>query len=92
MQKPVTNPEIIQQVIAAQELQLASPAKAVVNSESMFVRQRLIDQGFAETARIYWCFACGVGYFTDNRVLELQAKLRQIDQASKAPSWICSGT
>jgi hypothetical protein len=76
-----------------QRAQLAAPARAVVNSESAFVRSRIGQAGYPELAREYWSWSCrgGRGRYTEE-VIELEARMRAIDQGCTMPAWGTYGT
>lgn len=86
--------EIRNVVAAAQRAQLEKPTRAVVNSESAFVAQRLRNDGYTGVAARYWSWSCG----HENReefgdeVYELQMKLKEIDAGVSMPSWGTYGT
>ena len=74
--------------------QLNNPARAVVNSESAFVRERLLKMGEKELARDYWwwcCTGCSVPIFGEE-VMALQTRLNEIDKQSTMPAWGTYGT
>ncbi len=80
--------------------QIEKPAKAVVNSESSFVKQELFKQN-PELAKEYWDWVCtwawdpkrGTEKF-GQVVYELQVKLEQISKKSQSqmPAWGTYGT
>ena len=45
-------------ILSAMTAQLAKPTRAVVNSESAFVAQRLRDAGHMDEAKAYWSWVC----------------------------------
>lgn len=89
----------IRNVVAeAQRAQLENPTRAVVNSESAFVAQRLRNDGYTGVAARYWSWACSVSCGHENRtefgdeVYELELALRQIDKGISMPAWGTYGT
>lgn len=82
-------------LIEAMKAQIANPARAVVNSESAFVKDRLIKAGEPELAKQYWNWVCMSGRDTPvfgEEVLELQKQLNAIDKGVTMPSWGTYGT
>ena len=82
-------------LIEAMKAQLAKPARAVVNSESAFIKDRLNKLGEYELAKQYWKWVCS--RWEDNpvfgeEVLEIQRQLKAIDNQSTMPSWGTYGT
>ena len=66
--------------------QIANPCKAIVNSESAFVKDKLIKAGHDNLANAYWKWVCmgkayNPGFNTD--IVELQNQLNQIDRKSR---------
>lgn len=91
-------PEGVDIVIAAQQQIIDNPVRAMVNSESSFVRQ-LISQVDENLARDYWSWVCGAcsqwtkKNFSDSRILQNQEKLKAVDKAMpEMPAWGWSGT
>lgn len=83
----------IELIIDAQKQQLKKPTRSVVNGESSFVRQRLIDAGHSKTASLYWSWVTGnKRLITDEDVIRLQKQLEAIDQKSSMPDWGRAGT
>lgn len=82
----------------AMKLQLAKPNRAVVNSESGFVKDRLVRQGHVELAREYWNWAVSHPEWRKANpvfgleVLKLQEKLDEIDNSCTMPAWGTYGT
>lgn len=75
--------------------QLAKPARAVVNSESAFVADRLRKNGYTGVAARYWSWVCGRCYKQDEfgqEVYELQRQLEEIDKGVTMPEWGTYGT
>ena len=79
--------------------QIANPARAVVNGESAFVRERLERAGEFYLARQYWNWVCmgrvwdqDLMALFDSEVVELQSQLNAIDQAIQLPDWAHKGT
>jgi hypothetical protein len=68
--------------------QLAKPARAVVNSESAFVAQRLRDAGEHDAARLYWNYVCSSKKTQPfgQEVADLQAQLDALDSGLDS-SW-----
>lgn len=86
--------EQIQIVLNAQETLINKPKRAVVNSESCFVRD-LISKQDKELARTYWSWVCGPSnnvFSSDSRVVENEKKLKAIDLSIEMPKWGYSGT
>lgn len=85
---------MLEPIKAAIRAQLAKPTRAVVNSESAFVTNRLNREGYEEAARIYWSWVCGAkNKITDPEIIELQQQLDAIDKkSSPMPAWGYSGT
>lgn len=80
-------------VIEAQYAQLASPNRAVVNSESSFVAQRLRDAGHYQLATRYWNYVCRVGGLDfGDEVRSNEVKLKSIDNEYAMPAWGTYGT
>lgn len=84
-----------QNLITAMKAQLAKPNRAVVNSETAFVKDRLYDMGEKDLAKEYWNWNCG--RWEDNpkfgpEVQELQTQLRNIDKGITMPEWGTYGT
>lgn len=83
-------------LIKAMTAQLANPARAVVNSESAFVKDRLNKLGEYEIANKYWNWLCCTRWQTNpifgEEVQALQLKLEAIDKQSTMPSWGTYGT
>jgi len=76
--------------------QLEKPARAIVNSESAFVRYNIAVAGYPDLAKRYWSWACSSNPtvwndFTEE-VVELQNKLKAIDKQSTIPEWGTKGT
>lgn len=61
--------------------QLAKPTRAVVNSESAFVAQRLRDAGEHDAARLYWSWVCSSKKTCPfgEEVADLQTQLDALD-------------
>ncbi len=75
--------------------QIANPARACVNSESAFVKDKLNKRGETELATAYWNWVCM--YQRDlpvfgEEVLALQRQLTAIDKQQTMPSWGTYGT
>lgn len=90
----MTENELRSLVAAAQKAQLDKPTRAVVNSESAFVMDRLNNAGQSALARRYWSWSCGAKNRTEfgDEVYELEMKLREIDKTVSMPSWGTYGT
>jgi hypothetical protein len=74
--------------------QIAEPARAVVNSEAIFVRSKLEGLGEKELAKKYWSWVCSganPGYFSAE-IDALQSELKKIDQGAQMPAWGTYGT
>ena len=86
--------EVRKVVIDAIKAQLEKPTRAVVNSESAFVAQRLRNDGYTGVAARYWSWSCG----HENReefgdeIYELQMQLNEIDRGVSMPAWGTYGT
>ena len=68
--------------------QIAKPCKAIVNSESAFVQDKLFKAGQSVLASSYWKWVCSGLNNTYNpgfdlEIVELQNQLNQIDRASR---------
>lgn len=68
--------------------QIAKPCKAIVNSESAFVQDKLLKAGQPDLASAYWKWVCtglnaanNPGF--DEEIVELQNQLNQIDRKSR---------
>lgn len=68
--------------------QITNPRKAIVNSESAFVKDKLVKAGQDDLARAYWKWVClglsemyNPGF--DTEIVELQTQLIQIDRKSR---------
>lgn len=88
----MSDTEILIQALSAQ---LANPARAVVNFECCFVRDRLDIAGHNDLARRYWSWSCTnwkANPIFGSEVQELQLKLDAIDRQSTMPSWGTYGT
>ena len=86
--------EVSKIIAEAQRKQLEKPTRAVVNSESAFVAQRLRDEGHVDVSKKYWSWVCG-GKSPDvfgEEVYELEMKLKEIDAGVSMPSWGTYGT
>lgn len=84
----------MQVLIEAMKAQLAKPARAVVNSESAFVKDRISMAGEPELARQYWNWVCS-GRKTPifgEEVFTLQQQLDAIDKGVTMPDWGTYGT
>lgn len=89
----MTEQEACDLVAEAQREQIKKPKRAVVNSESAFVAQRLRDAGHHELAARYWNWVCSSPQFEFNEtVQELQEKLEEIDRRVSMPAWGTYGT
>jgi hypothetical protein len=85
----------IEILIEALENQVARPARAVVNFEASFVRDRLQNAGHDDLARRYWSWTCSnwrANPIFGPEVLALQKELESIDRQSTMPSWGTYGT
>lgn len=81
-------------LIETMKAQLANPTRAVVNSESAFVKDRLNKLGEYELANSYWNWVCmnrSKPIFGEE-VMNLQDQLNAIDKLSTMPSWGTYGT
>lgn len=82
---------MIAQIIEAQTAQLAKPARAMVNAECSFVKERLTKAGYTDAAKLYWDWVTTYrNKITDPTVIALEAQLKQCNSA--IPSWGISGT
>ena len=84
----------IELIIEAQEAQLANPARACVNSESAFVKQRLAQAGHTDLAKRYWnIVVCSSAKdFFGPIVKANEEKLTLIDRGFTMPEWGTKGT
>lgn len=87
----------IEIIIEAQAAQLASPARAIVNSECAFVQDRIAHiYNRPDLAREYWNWVCSeasrgcVRY--GQEVLDQYIALRVIDSKQTMPDWGYKGT
>lgn len=81
-------------ILKAIQVQIEKPARAVVNSESAFVSDRIRDGGHPEIAKEYWNWVCGgckTAWFGEE-VMAAQDVLRQIDKGVTMPEWGIKGT
>lgn len=74
-----------------QETQLANPTRAVVNSESAFVYNRLLTLNVNLATR-YWNHVCRRSKFNDVAVDNNERALKCIDNGTEMPSWGTHGT
>lgn len=81
-------------LIEAMKAQIAKPTRAVVNSESAFVKDRLNKLGEYELAKSYWNWVCmnSSNAIFGDEVMNLQDQLDAIDKQSIMPSWGTYGT
>ena len=95
MSTQYTTPKQHDVLVSLMENQVKNPARAVVNSESAFVRTELLKRGEADLAKAYWSWAVRgdviPGVFPPE-IDELQRKLNQIDQSASMPDWGTKGT
>lgn len=85
----------IQVLIEVMKEQIAKPTRAVVNSESAFVKDKLNQRGETDLAKQYWNWICCAGRDTPmfgDEVMELQKQLNAIDKKSTMPAWGTYGT
>lgn len=66
--------------------QIVKPCKAIINSESAFVQEKLVKAKQPVLANAYWNWVCSnysnnPGF--DLNIVELQNQLNQIDRASR---------
>ena len=84
-------------VVEAQHQIIDNPKKAVVNSESAFVKD-IINQQDPELASAYWSWVCALErpsylkLFNDSTIRANQALLEAVDGAITMPSWGYAGT
>lgn len=74
---------------------MKKPARAVVNSESAFVRTKLLNHGEPELSKKYWGWAIRpnpVSGVFPLEIDELQRKLNAIDRSASMPDWGTHGT
>jgi hypothetical protein len=74
--------------------QIAEPARAVVNSEAAFVKNKLEVLGEVALAKQYWSWVCSgakPGYFPAE-IDTLQSELKKIDAGVSMPAWGTYGT
>lgn len=91
-------PEHVEAVVVAQQQIIDNPVRAMVNSESSFVRD-LLSKVDERLARDYWNWVCGAcsqwtkKNFSDVRILQNQSKLKAVDMAMpEMPAWGYAGT
>lgn len=83
----------MQVVVEAMKKQIQKPAKAVVNSESAFVKYEIAKED-SKLATFYWNWVCmgkKKGVFSEE-VEKLQEQLDAIDAGISMPSWGTYGT
>lgn len=80
-----------QAICEAIQQQIDNPAHSIVNSESAFVRDRLVNAGLTEEAKWYWNCHCGSSKFDVPEVAELHRQLVVADWQAM-PVWGRSGT
>lgn len=88
-------PEQHNRLLAIMTEQVKNPARAIVNSESAFVRTELSKCGEADLAKTYWSWATRTDVLPSlfpSEIDELQHKLNQIDQSVSMPDWGTKGT
>ena len=80
-------------VIEAQQHIINNPKRAVVNSESSFVKE-YISKTDVQLSRTYWSYACGSikNPFTNPVIEENQKILDSIDKGYTMPEWGYRGT
>lgn len=81
----------------ALKAQILKPARAVVNSEAAFVKDRLNKAGEFESAKIYWNYVCsrhlgGIPSWSDDEIEQMQDDLNMIDKGQTMPAWGTYGT
>lgn len=85
-------------IINAIKAQLASPARAGINSEAAFVRERIERQAGELMARRYWSWAISAAVWRaanpvfGKLAVTLQLELDAIDDSTSLPSWATYGT
>jgi hypothetical protein len=89
-------PNQIQTVVEAQQQIINNPVKAVVNSESTWVRQ-LISETDYELSTDYWMWVCSNCSkknltFSDTLIRGNQEILESVDRTVTMPSWGYSNT
>ena len=82
-------------ILTAQEKQIKNPARAIVNSESAFVKNT-ISKVDPKLAMEYWKWVCG-SFKSDNElfgpiVYANELTLAKIDAEQTMPAWGYSGT
>lgn len=94
MDNTISNEHVSFIIAQAQRKQLENPTRAVVNSESAFVAQRLRSEGYFEIAAAYWSWVCNRHdrYNFSQEVIDLQLKLKAIDMGVSMPAWGTYGT
>lgn len=88
--------EQIAVVLAAQQALLDNPRRAVVNSESSFVRTIIAETEY-DVAMAYWRWVCSQcsshnTIFVDAKIIANQKMLEAIDASVTMPHWGYSGT
>ena len=84
-------------VIEAQNQIIDFPKKAVVNSESSFVKD-IINLQDPELASAYWSWVCdlekpsSLKLFNDTTIRSNQLELEKIDKSFRMPNWGYAGT
>lgn len=87
-------------VFETQAAQLAKPARACVNSESAFVKDKIRAAGYPELANSYWSWVCSSPERNPENAVKAfgvecynqYIKLREIDNGFTMPEWGYKGT
>ena len=83
-------------ILAAMAEQLKKPARATVNSEAAFVRERLFKLGFDKEANAYWLWFCSFKSprpdWVTEEISSMQMQLNKIDKRQTMPEWGTYGT
>lgn len=77
-------------LLDAMRQQIANPARAVVNSESAFIKDRLNNAGEFQLARAYWNWLCcgrpdTLVFTSDPEFIDLQSLLDALDAQYAMP-------
>lgn len=77
------------------QAQVDKPTRAVVNSESAFVYNKLRKLNHIKLADQYWGWVCSyprTSLFFDDKIDKLQSDLDKIDKKITMPTWGTYGT
>ena len=85
------NIKTIQQMM---EEQIVNPARAQINCESAFIKDRLNASGHLKEAAEYWHWVCSNNApdWVTPEIAKLQKQLDNVSHQQKIPSWWTYGT